>query len=226
MRWILLFLPLLALTQEIKVPPQIEKEFYQQLEKLKNYKPPELSPQEKKQLEEKVKEAQKRALQEQKNRAENQQITVPKDTVFYVFMSSSVPKSIWEKYMDFVESAKLQNNVAFVLRGCLNGCKYFKPTLEYVQSLLKTKNGERQITILIDPFLFKRFSITEVPCVGMTKGDVLINPMLSAGWNENLQSKGKEFLSCGDWAMPYHLKVLCEKSQDPTTCQLAQKYAF
>lgn len=223
--WFLLLIPLIAFAQNetMKIPKEIEKLYEQMLEKLKDYKPPQLSPQEQEKLKQKVEELQKQTLKNSQEQAKKQEpIKVPQDTVFYVFMSSSVPKVVWEKYMDFVENAKLEKNTFFVLRGCIGGCKFFKPTLQYVQSIQKN----RKVQIIIDPFLFRRFAIKEVPCIALVKGDKLFNPELSAGWSENLQSKGKEFLSCGDWAMPYHLKVLCEKSQDPTTCQLAQKYAF
>lgn len=101
-----------------------------------------------------------------------------------VFMSSSVPKEVWERYMDYTEKKKIP--VVFLLRGCIGGCKYIKPTIDFLKSLIIVdENRYRGVEVAIDPLLFRKYSITEVPCVV---------------W------RGKK--SCGDWSFDYHLKVL------------------
>ena len=101
-----------------------------------------------------------------------------------VFMSSSVPKEIWERYMDFVEKKNIP--AVFLLRGCIGGCKYIRPTIEFLKSLIILgENKYRKVEVAIDPLLFRKYSVKEVPCVV---------------WN------GKK--SCGDWSFEYHLRVL------------------
>lgn len=99
----------------------------------------------------------------------------------YIFMSSSVPKEVWEGYMDYV----LKKNIpaVFLLRGCIGGCRYIRPTLEFIKEVL----GERPLEIWIDPIKFRDYGVKVVPCVAM---------------------EGKEEVSCGDWNLEYHLSKL------------------
>ena len=86
--------------------------------------------------------------------------------------------------MDFVEKKNIP--AVFLLRGCIGGCKFIRPTIEFLKSLIIIDNKKyREIEIAIDPILFRKYRVTEVPCVV---------------W------KGKK--SCGDWNFEYHLRVL------------------
>ena len=99
----------------------------------------------------------------------------------YIFMSSSVPEEVWNIYMNYV----LDKNIpaVFLLRGCIGGCKYIRPTLEFIQRVLK----ERPLEVWIDPVKFKNYRVKVVPCVAV---------------------EGKEKLSCGDWNLEYHMREL------------------
>ncbi len=99
----------------------------------------------------------------------------------YIFMSSSVPEKVWDIYMDYV----LNKNIpaVFLLRGCIGGCRYIRPTLEFIQKVLK----ERPLEVWIDPVKFRNYRVRAVPCVAI---------------------EGKEKLSCGDWNLEYHLREL------------------
>ena len=99
----------------------------------------------------------------------------------YVFMSSSVPKEVWEVYMDYALQKKVP--AVFILRGCVGGCRYVRPTIDFIRDVL----GERPLEVWIDPVKFREYGVKAVPCVAV---------------------EGKEKLSCGDWSMEYHLKEL------------------
>ena len=99
----------------------------------------------------------------------------------YVFMSSSVPEEIWDTYMDFVLKKKL--NAVFLLRGCIGGCRYIKPTLVFIRKVLK----DRPVEVWIDPLKFRQYGVKAVPCVAL---------------------EGEKRLSCGDWNLEYHLRKL------------------
>jgi hypothetical protein len=217
---------------------ELQKKYEEFLQKFRNYKPPELSEERRKKLEEDVKRLQENAqrskgmfevrggqvkLREGSGGSANAGLSG--GTVFYLLMSSSVPKSVWRSYADFVERAKLEDRVVFVLRGCVGGCTYIRPTLEFLQDILKDGNRERNIGIWIDPFIFRRFGVKEVPCLVMVKGDQLVDVELSPGRLDNLKVRGKEWISCGDWSLGWHFKQLCEKSKEEEVCALARKYS-
>jgi hypothetical protein len=217
---------------------ELQKKYEEFLGKFRNYKPPGLSEEKKKKLEEDVKRLQENA-QKSKGMFEVQggqvkfkggnvggvNVGLSSGTAFYLLMSSSVPKSVWRSYADFVENAKLEDKVVFVLRGCVGGCTYIRPTLEFLRDILKDGNRERNIGLWIDPFIFRRFGVKEVPCLVMVKGDQLVDVGLSPGQLDNLKVRGKEWISCGDWSLGWHFKQLCEKSKEEDVCSLARKYS-
>jgi hypothetical protein len=217
---------------------ELRRKYEEFLGKFRDYKPPGLSEDKKKKLEEDVKRLQENA-KNSKGMFEVQggqvrfkggnegfaNVGLSSGTAFYLLMSSSVPKSIWRNYADFVEGAKLEDKVVFVLRGCVGGCTYIRPTLEFLQDILKDGNRERNIGLWIDPFIFRRFGVKEVPCLVMVKGDQLVDVGLSPGRLDNLKVRGEEWISCGDWSLGWHFKQLCEKSKEEDVCALARKYS-
>ena len=217
---------------------ELQKKYEEFLQKFRDYKPPSLSEDKKKKLEEDTKRLQENA-QKSKGMFEVQNgqvkfkggnegfanVGFSSRAAFYLLMSSSVPKSVWRSYADFVENAKLEDRVVFVLRGCVGGCTYIRPTLEFLQDILKDGEKERRIGIWIDPFIFRRFGVKEVPCLVMVKGDQLVDVELSPGRLDNLKVRGKEWISCGDWSLGWHFKELCEKSKEEDVCGLAKKYS-
>jgi hypothetical protein len=217
---------------------EFQKKYEEFLQRFRGYKPPGLSEDKKKKLEEDV-----RRLQENSQRSKGMfevnegqikfkggnaggsNASLSSGTVFYLLMSSSVPKSVWKSYADFVENAKLEDKVVFVLRGCVGGCTYIKPTLEFLMDILKDGDRERNIGIWIDPFIFRRFGVKEVPCLVMVKGDQLVDVELSPGRLDNLKVRGKEWISCGDWSLGWHFREICEKSKEEDVCNLARRYS-
>lgn len=131
----------------------------------------------------------------------------------YVFMSTSVPKSVWYEYGKFISDNKLLN-ASLLLRGCIDGCTRVMPTLNYMKSIIEyDKNHKINPSILIDPLLFDKYKIQEAPCVVYSTNIEVDDYRLSEGLDTNSIS-GKSYMSCGDWNLMYHLKNLYEQSKD------------
>lgn len=110
------------------------------------------------------------------------------DKVVYIFISSSVPLEVWWNYAHYLLDKGIRG--VFVLRGCIGGCRYIRPTLEFIRRFL-TEDGKNEkgleVEVQIDPLKFREYGVSVVPCVAL---------------------EGKKVLSCGDWNMEYHLKRL------------------
>lgn len=186
-------------------------------------------------LEHKVEDLRRRALEESKKiRYENGKIVVQEnnqesrsegvksldsDEKLYILMSSSVPLSIWRRYARALEVNGLNRNGVFVLRGCINGCSYIKPTIEFLK---KVYSENAKVEVQIDPLIFRRFNVKAVPCFVYVKGDVLQGKDLSAGLEGNLKVKGSHAISCGDWSFEHHMKELCKKTNSEGLCKIVK----
>jgi len=104
----------------------------------------------------------------------------------FVFMSSSVPLEVWHAYAEQARELGINGDVVFVLRGCIGGCRFIKPTLNFLKNVMEK---EKDLEVWIDPLLFRRYKVKVVPCVAV---------------------EGKEFTSCGDWSLKWHLEKLGE----------------
>jgi len=99
------------------------------------------------------------------------------DEKIYIFISSSIPMYTLRNYA--VELDRLRDpNIVMVMRGFVNGMKYFKPTLEFLKKLL-VKNPSQDFrrgnvmwaNVEIDPRLFRKYGIKRVPAIAYVKGD-------------------------------------------------------
>lgn len=111
----------------------------------------------------------------------------------YIFMSSSVPKEVWYEYVRQVTEMNI--DAVLVLRGCIGGCKYIKPTLEFIHDVITLGGKEEKglpVEVWIDPILFRKYKVKVVPCVAI---------------------EGKKKLSCGDWNLKWHLKELFKRKE-------------
>ena len=139
------------------------------------------------------------------------------DERLYIFMSSSVPKAVWRGYARDLDRLR-DPHAVMVLRGCIGGCRYIRPTLEFIQSVVAPEGEDgRKLSaqVWIDPFLFRFYGIREVPCVVFARG---VHPLAEAseGTMKNLKGKPTWAMTCGDWALEYHLKELYKKTKAPT----------
>ena len=139
------------------------------------------------------------------------------DERLYIFMSSSVPKAVWKGYAEDLDNLR-DPNAVMVLRGCIGGCRYIKPTLEFIQSIVAPEGEEGKklfAQVWIDPYLFRFYGIREVPCVVFARG---VHPIAEAseGTMRNLRGKPTWLMTCGDWALEYHLKELYKRTKAPS----------
>lgn len=208
--WLLLLLLSVVHAQDIKDRLEtLDRQVQERLKELKKPELPQASPEEKERLRFKVEELRKIVVEEKK---EQRKILMADDERLYILMSSSVPRVVWINYARAIEDYGLSDRAFLLLRGCIGGCRYIKPTLEFIQSIIApSKDRQIRAEVWIDPLVFRRFSVQRVPCFVYTKADQLFNPELSPGLSENLKSKGFHAMSCGDWAFEYHLQELCKK---------------
>jgi type-F conjugative transfer system pilin assembly protein TrbC len=133
----------------------------------------------------------------------------------YIFISSSVPKETWKNYIYDIDKYELYNNIFFVLRGCINGCEKMHPTAEFLNTLLIINPDNKEYykaMVLIDPLLFRTYNISQVPCVSYLNKIEVFNSDLSEGLESNIKEKSKNYISCGDYSLKYHLKELYKQS--------------
>jgi type-F conjugative transfer system pilin assembly protein TrbC len=141
------------------------------------------------------------AIYSSKNRLLNQ--TLRPDERLYVFISSSMPIQTLSNYAMFLEEL-FDERAVMVLRGCINGCRLVKPTMEFVQSFLQYGLSEdnkpllRKVNVEIDPFLFKKYNITKVPAIVFAWDLALDNETMSEGLDENLKKKPEYIIAYGD----------------------------
>lgn len=202
---------------------ELDRNVKEQVQRLKpSINVPKIKEEERERLKKQVQNLQRKALEETQDlRYDNGKILVeerPKGKLFlsdrerlYIAMSSSVPKHVWKSYAKAIEDYGLSDKAFLVLRGCIGGCTYIKPTLNFIQDILTQGKSQIRAEVHIDPLVFRRFGIDRVPCFIFVEGDDLINPELSAGLSENLKSKGRHYISCGDWAFSWHMQELCKK---------------
>ena len=107
------------------------------------------------------------------NEPEGEQDTILKQSRIYLFISSSVPVSTLRSYAAMIDHARA-DQVVMVLRGFVDGMRKIRPTINFIGEILKKdqdcdftqeKCESYQANIQVDPMLFQRFSIDEVPAL-------------------------------------------------------------
>lgn len=156
------------------------------------------------------------------------------DERIYIFMSSSVPKQVWKEYAYFIDQFKITNNAVMLLRGCIGDCHKIFPTVNFIADILQRK-GTTDIKdkylaqIWLDPLLFGKYQIQEVPCFIYGNGLELNDQTLSEGLQHNIKKEPVVYKSCGDWSFDYHLRNLYAQSKNPslkTIIDKVEKYGF
>lgn len=91
----------------------------------------------------------------------------------YLFVSSSVPLNTLRNYAAMIDQARV-GKIIMVLRGFVGGMKKIRPTMEFIGEVLKKdpscnlakeKCDSYQVNIQVDPQLFQRYGIEEVPAL-------------------------------------------------------------
>ncbi len=102
----------------------------------------------------------------------------------YLFISKSVPIDTLRNYVKSISN--MNTNITMILRGFVGGVKKIKPTMDFITNIIK-KDAECDFTsskcliydvdIRIDPELFKKYGITEVPAVVDSNGNKVCGDM-------------------------------------------------
>jgi len=146
------------------------------------------------------------------------------DEAVLIFISSSVPLSTLRQYakeLDLLDDPK----VVMVMRGFVQGMKYFKPTLDFILSVLKEdpacdltsqKCRVYNASVYVDPLLFRALQIRAVPAVAYVKGLNVFKPTCEA---QDL----KGWVVYGDVSLEYALRLLGREAKNPNLDSLADK---
>ena len=144
----------------------------------------------------------------------------------YIFISSSIPKAVLDNYKAYIKSKGIGDTTFFVIRGCLpqggvfNGCKDFKPTMQFARDMIIEDNKTGVTGLLIDPVLFKTYGVTTVPQVVYAKNVNRRVDLGSEGDFSRLETTPQWWKSVGDWSLAYHLKELHNLSKEDKLQQL------
>lgn len=135
------------------------------------------------------------------------------DQWIYIFMSSSVPISVWHAYTYAINKMK-QGHIVIVMRGCIGGCvgNNMAKTILWVKHMLHFRGVRLYSPVEIDPYLFEYYHIHRVPDTVYAENVHLFNPSVTAGFAGNLKTPPKWFSVKGDYGLNYILKRLYAKS--------------
>lgn len=96
----------------------------------------------------------------------------------YLFISSSIPIHTLRNYTVALDKLG-STNISVVMRGFTGGMKYIKPTIHFVTNIIKKdescdfskeKCDLYKVSIKVDPLLFRKYKITQVPAVVFEPG--------------------------------------------------------
>jgi type-F conjugative transfer system pilin assembly protein TrbC len=139
----------------------------------------------------------------------------------YILVSSSVPLSTLRSYMSALD--KLADpRASMVMRGFVGGMKYLKPTIEFVAKVRSVEPDCNPATgrckmfkgvFNIDPLIFRRYGVTQVPAVIYVPSLSVVNPGLSEGITAAARVEGPYYVSHGDARLEYHLEKILEQTK-------------
>lgn len=131
----------------------------------------------------------------------------------YLFVSSSVPMTTLRNYA--VDLARLADpNISMVMRGMIGGMKTVRPTTEFVSRVIvkdanckvfQERCDAHQVDFMIDPLLFRKYLITQVPALVYVPRTNVIERDRSEGLTE---AEGEFYALYGDASLEYLLETL------------------
>lgn len=135
------------------------------------------------------------------------------DERIYIFVSSSVPKDALRNYARDLDALG-QPRMSIVMRGFVGGMTKVRPTLEFLRGVLfKDENCYADkceaylAPVLIDPLLFRRYGIEDVPAVVYAKGVRVMDSTVSEGVKEGAET-GDYYVLYGDAALEGALELI------------------
>jgi len=144
------------------------------------------------------------------------------DERVYLFFSSSVPLSTLRSYAAMLDKAR-DPNVVMVLRGFVGGMKKIKPTMEFIADVLKKDPACEEsaaqcdgyfVSIQIDPQLFQRYRIEQVPTVVYTAGQAVDSEITEE------QASQRDFVIAGDASLDWLLEKINREAKSMTLAGL------
>jgi len=136
------------------------------------------------------------------------------DERIYIFISSSLPMKTLTNYADSLDRLR-DPHAAMILRGCVESCSKIKPTVQFMKSIISpTEDVKRLAEFQIDPFLFRRHQIGQVPAIVFARGVSTVNPELSEGLDSNLQKPMESYVVYGDVSLEYALEKINGKANN------------
>lgn len=148
----------------------------------------------------------------------------------YILASSSVPLQTLRAYASDMERAA-DSRVVMVFRGFVGGMTRFKPMLGFIADILKRdprcdvwkEECERApVPIQVDPLVFRRYGVTEVPAFVYARNLNVRDPMMSEGAEVN--AAGSD--SCvvfGDVSLEYAVEAILRETKSPFLEALSKK---
>ena len=145
------------------------------------------------------------------------------DERLYVFISSSVPTHILRQYTIAINKLK-DPNIVMVMRGFVDGAKKIKPTINFISSIitkedgcnyLKEKCNILPVKIIVDPMVFSKYGINEVPSFVYAKDVRVIDLDMSEGLEGNI-SLSSFYSMSGDAGLDYVLEAFLSETKSKT----------
>ena len=145
----------------------------------------------------------------------------------YLFISSSVPEATLRTYVEQIAGLG-DPNVVVLMRGFIGGMKYMGPTLNFVGKLLEKDPscglscGIYGVNVEVDPLLFRRYGILQVPAVVYVPDIEVLGPGSEGlGRNANV---GKAYAFYGDAALSYSLKRINEEAKSASLTAVIKEF--
>jgi type-F conjugative transfer system pilin assembly protein TrbC len=150
---------------------------------------------------------------------------------FYLFVSSSMPLETLRNYA--ADLARLNDpRFTMVLRGFIGGARRIAPTASFIADVLKANPdcdlgptrecAMRDIPFIMDPLLFRRSGIAQVPAVVYIPG---IEPDASGSGEDPSSARmtAEPLIVYGDTSLGYALELMSRETGNQRLGQLAAK---
>ena len=155
--------------------------------------------------------------------------SLSKESYLYIFISSSMPKNTIRAYAQDVALLKEQN-IIIVLRGMIGQPAKLKETAKYIQNIIKkdpeceSKCKLYKVRFSIDPKLFEKYNITEVPVFVY---DWNVKTMEPGMGRETGNKTGSEYLKLkGDVSVGYALEIFRRETKEKELEKLIGKFSL
>jgi type-F conjugative transfer system pilin assembly protein TrbC len=139
---------------------------------------------------------------------------LPSNERIYIFISSSMPRETLRNYVRDVARLK-DPNIRLVMRGLVGGVTHITPTMRFVSGITikdtacdpeKSRCQRYAAGVNVDPLLFRRYGIEQVPAIVYGRNLNVLDPGMSEGMDRNLTS-GESYTIQGDVALSYALEL-------------------